>query len=126
MAMRSLVIEERLRRRNEFAVLVRNGFVSGRDEREVGRRDFSLSDADIDQAVADAFNPYKSLPGSPATASSQSQVTRPDVRRPRRTFDPLLIIAIPFAFVNAVCAFVLLCAFNVCIAIKKTIRGESV
>ena len=76
--------------------------------------EFGYTDAEVDQATADAFNPYLD---SPADSSSQKQ---------KRKFDPLLILALPIVAVNAICSFVLLLLFNLCIAISKTFRGNHV
>lgn len=75
--------------------------------------EFGYTDADVDQATADAFNPY---------LDSQVDSSSPG----KRKFDPLLILAFPFVAVNAICSFVLLLLFNVCIAISKTFRGNHV
>lgn len=76
--------------------------------------EFGYTDAEVDQATADAFNPYLD---SREDSSSQNQ---------KRKFDPFLIIAFPLVAVNAICSFVLLLLFNVCISISKTFRGDNV
>lgn len=56
--------------------------------------------------------------------SSPCQSSAPPKRE--RSFDPLLVIAYPLMLINGLCAFLLMCAFNVCIAIAKTFKGETV
>ncbi len=76
--------------------------------------EFGYTDVDVDQATADAFNPYL-----------DSQADSSSLNRKRR-FDPLPILVFPLVAVNAICSFVLLLLFNVCIAISKTFRGNHV
>lgn len=58
-------------------------------------------------------------------AIAEARAGRPKRKR-ERSFDPLLVITYPLMLINGLCAFLLMCAFNVCIAIAKTFKGETV
>lgn len=67
----------------------------------------------------------KALASAKEAQSRQSDL-EPAPRKRQQSFDPLLVIAYPLMLINGLCAFLLMGMFNVCIAIAKTFKGETV
>ena len=79
-----------------------------------------------DFATATSLQMREKALASAKEAQSRQSDLAPAPRKRQQSFDPLLVIAYPLMLINGLCAFLLMGAFNVCIAIAKTFKGETV
>lgn len=68
----------------------------------------------------------KILAETKADAPAERRDPAPAERKHQRPFDLLELISYPLMLINGLCAFLIMGAFNVCIAVAKTFKGETV
>jgi len=107
-------------KREQFVQTIRDERLSGARLLLVGRS-YGFSKAEIDQCVADAFNPTKGNVTCQVGSDSVSSAKSSDHR-----MDWLYVLMLPFVGTMAACGFLFGLVSNVCIAVAKTFKGEVV